>query len=427
MQRHDVVVIGAGLAGLACATHLTRAGVDVVVLEASDAVGGRVRTDMVDQMLLDRGFQLLNPAYPALAGVVDLDALSLCSFEAGVVIAYEQGRTVLADPRRSFADLAASCDRATGTVRSKLRLARYVARTLPHGGRRIADRPDVPYGRALAEAGVEGYLSQRVLFPFLAGVLGEDRQESSRVFVDLLLRTFARGIPALPTGGMQSLPNQLARGLPAGAVATGQRVVRVRPGRVRTADAELAASCVVIAADPETGTQLAGLPTPQMRALTTFYHRAAISPTSRKLLHIDGDRRGPVVNSAVVSDVSPQYCVSGALIATTVLGSHTDAATANAVQAQLALIYGVDTSRWELVATYAIPHALPAMLSPLMPRQSVACGDGVYIAGDHRDTASIQGALVSGHRTAVAVLGQLGIASPPLDNGWSGLTMNDQG
>ncbi len=52
----DVIVVGAGLAGLHAALRLQAAGREVIVLEASDAVGGRIRTDEVDGMLLDRGF-----------------------------------------------------------------------------------------------------------------------------------------------------------------------------------------------------------------------------------------------------------------------------------------------------------------------------------------------------------------------------------
>jgi hypothetical protein len=145
-----------------------------------------------------------------------------------------------------------------------------------------------------------------------------------------------------------------------------------------------------------------------MRSLTTFYHRAEHSPASRRLLHLDGDREGPVVNTAVVSDVAPSYCPDGALVATTILGTGADRETRSLVTRQLGRIYGVDPAGWELVATYVIPEALPAMVPPLQLRQPVSLGQGLFVAGDHRDTASIQGALVSGRRAAKAVLGTLG-------------------
>jgi len=410
MAHHGVLVIGAGLAGLSCAVDLTRAGVDTVVLEKSDCAGGRVRTDRVDGMQLDRGFQLLNPAYPALDGFVDLPALDLCPFDAGVVVARRGGRTVLADPRRSLRDTGSGLLGATGTVREKLRLARYVAATLPRGGRGVKTRPDMPYGEALDRAGIEGSLRTAVLEPFLAGVLAEDRQETSRVFVDLLLRTFARGRPSLPRLGIRALPDQLAAHLPAGALRLNTSVHRVDERSVHTDDGELTARAVVVATDAVAAGELTGVSTPPMRGLTTYYHRVAVSPGQRRLLHIDGDRRGPVVNSAVVSDVAPEYCRDGSLVASTVLGTDDGAETAGTVLRQLSAIYAADTSQWELVSTYRVPHALPAMLPPLRLRQPVRLAETLFVAGDHRDTASSQGAIVSGRRAAASVLQTLGLS-----------------
>ena len=126
------------------------------------------------------------------------------------------------------------------------------------------------------------------------------------------------------------------------------------------------------------------------------------------MLHLDGDRRGPVVNTAVVSDVAATYCSGGALVAATVLGDRADGATLAEIRRQLAVVYGTATSAWEHVATYAIAEALPSMVPPLDLRQDVALGDGRFVAGDHRDTASQQGAMVSGRRAARAILGRLG-------------------
>ena len=239
--------------------------------------------------------------------------------------------------------------------------------------------------------------------PFLAGVLAEDAQETSRVFVDLMLRTFVRGTPALPAGGMQALPDQLAQRLPPGVVRLACPAEQVTEGRVNTPGGEVRGRAVVVATDGPRSAALTGLPAPKMRGLTTYYHHIADSPASRKMLHIDAERRGPVVNTAVVSDIAPSYCTHGGLVATTVLGAHEDARTQRAMLAQLTYMYGVDTSEWNQVAAYPIESALPAMVPPLDLRQPVDLGRGLFVCGDHRDTASIQGAIVSGRRTAVAV------------------------
>lgn len=405
MQQHDVVIVGAGLAGLSCALDACAAGLDVVLLEANEVAGGRIRTDQVDGLLLDHGFQLLNPAYPALRGFVDLEALDLKAFGSGVVVSSHGQRNVVADPRRSLSDIGSALSRDSGGLLEKAKFTTYVARTALQSARSIKSRTDMAYGEALDQAGITGRLRTTVLEPFLAGVLGEDQQESSRVFVDLLLRTFARGNPSLPASGMHMLPAQLAGRLLPGVLRVGLRVTSVREAMVSTHDGgDFGARAVVVATDPPRAAELLGIAAPSMRALTTIYHHVSHSPASRPLLHLDGDRTGPVVNSAVVSDIAPAYCDRGALVASTILGAHDDTETLDAVRRQLTAIFGVSTDEWEHVATYPIPRALVAMPPGVPLRQTVALGDGMFVCGDHRDTASIQGAIVSGRRTAKAVV-----------------------
>ena len=404
----DVVVVGAGLAGLNAARRLHRAGLSVLVLEASDAVGGRVRTDTVDGMLLDRGFQLLNPSYPRARTDLDLAALDLRTFQAGAVVGRGDGRFVVADPLRSPRDLPADLRLPVGTLRAKAGFLRWAA-TVGFGPTgRIKRGPDRSLAEELGRRGLDGPLTDSILRPFLSGVLGEDELRTSRRFAELLVRSFVRGTPGVPAAGMQAIPEQLAADLPKGMVRLESPVSSVTDGRVRTEGGEVSARAVLVAADPVTAARLTGLPAPTMNSLTTFYHRATGSPAQRRLLHLDGDRRGPVVNTAVMTDAAPTYARGHALIASSVLGVDSSADMERRVRAQVGLVYGVDPGEWEHVATYPIPHALPAMPPGTPLRKPVHVADGVFVAGDHRDTASLQGALVSGDRAARAVLARLG-------------------
>ena len=420
-RRADVVVVGAGLAGLACALRLHAQQVDVVVVEAADGVGGRVRTDRVDGFRLDRGFQLLNPYYPEVRRLVDLPALGLQPLPAGVVVASGGGRRFLADPRRTsvtewprvLADLP-----RTGVLRELPGFGRWALRAARADTAELLSAPDEPWGRALDRRGLTGPLRHGVLEPFLAGVLAERDGTTSRRFVELLLRSFVRGRPSLPRAGMQALPDQLAAGLPAGVVHLGVQVTAVAGGpegrQVATAGGTITARAVVVAADPDGTAALTGLPVPAMHGLTTFWHVAEVPPTASGALHVDADHRGPVVNSVVISHGAPSYRSDArSLVATTVLGATGDQATETAVRHQLALVHGTSTAGWGLLATHAIPRALTAMPAPLVARQPVELGDGLFVAGDHRDTASQQGALVSGRRAADAVLRHLGHTVPP--------------
>ncbi len=419
MTEVDVVVLGAGLAGLAAATSLASAGAQVALIESAESVGGRARTDRVDGLLLDRGFQLLNPAYPAARRTLDLSALDLRPFDAGVVVADGGRRRVLADPLRS-PSRALQALTGPGSVREKAVFARWALRVALGDTGRLKRADDEPLAVALDRWGLDGRLRSMVIEPFLAGVLAEDDQVTSRRFVDLLIRSFVRGRPALPARGIQSMPEQLADRLPPGTLRLGVRARSVAPGTVDTDAGRLTASAVVVATDPGTAVDLLGLPPVLMRGLTTYYHLARQPPSSSRMLHLDGGRRGPVVNSAVVSNVAPSYAGGrGSLVASTVLGSDPDVAVEQAVRAQLRLVYGADPRSWDLVGHYPVAEALPAVPAPLDLRRPVDLGDGLFVTGDHRDTASVQGALASGLRTARAVLGRLGLggtaSNPPIE------------
>ncbi|MGI4893500.1 MAG: FAD-dependent oxidoreductase [Janthinobacterium lividum] len=414
----DVVVVGAGVAGLACAKHLAAAGVNVLVIDKADGVGGRVRSDVVGDFRVDRGFQLFNPAYPEVAKVIDVQALHLQAFDAGVAV-HRHGRvSAIRDPRRHPAALLAALRFPLGSAKEKVALLKWVRSTLS-----AADLKgeDTGWSDALDAAEVHGDLRWSVLEPFLAGVLGEVDGTTSRRYVDLIVRSFLRGTPGVPAAGMQAVPDQLAASLPLGTVHTGVEALHVGHGP-RTLMAEttfgaIGAGAIVMASDAGTTAHLVGMPIPDMHALSTFWYAAGSSPATGargKLLHLDGDRNGPIVNTAVMSAVAPSYVLTPgdrrALVSAQVLGADTSAEVESRVRAQLSRIYGgVNSRTWTLVAAQSIPQALPALPPPFEGPRPVAVGDGIFVAGDHRENPSLQGALVSGRRAAAAAAAWIGL------------------
>jgi len=400
-------VVGAGLAGLTCAGELRSEGWDVVVLEAGDGVGGRIRTERVDGFTVDRGFQVLNTAYPALRRAVDLAALDLRRLPRGARI---RRRGVLADVPHPLATPTAPM-RAAGSraadLRGKLALARYAAGLVVSPADRVKHRPDVAASAAWAEQ-FPPSLVDDVLVPFMSGVVLEQEITTSRVFTDLMMRMFARGASAVPAGGMQALPEALASDLPAGSVRLESPVAEVAAdGVVLTDGTVVDARAVVVATDA--GTAHALLPAlgtpPAWRGVTTYYFAADPWPGLDGVLTLDADGSG-VTNSLVLSASAPEYSTDGrALVATSVLhdgvGPALPADLARKVAAQL---HEAPADDWELVATREVPAALPAMTAPHPLRKPVRMPEeGIWVSGDHRDTSSIQGAIVSGRRAAHSV------------------------
>ncbi len=410
MSGYDVVVIGAGLAGLRCATRLAEAGRDVVVLEAEDAVGGRERTDVVDGFRLDRGFHVLTRRIRRCGGVVDVGALALRRFPVAVSVRRDDGVARVAHPLRHPATIPASL--GSGLVRPAdlLPLARWALPVLANP-RAVKHGPDRRLAEAWDRAGLRGPLRESVLEPFLAGVLADDRQESSDIFVRLLVRSFAFGTPRVPAAGIGALPAQLAdTARRAGAgIRLSHRVTATRPhGRgwrleIENADA-VDARAVVLATglDPRSGRPS---PPPAGPADVVVRHRRA--PQRR--------RRTACGRAAARADRAhrdrqqhaPTYAPRGQNLVEATIVLPTTATEAD-VRRHLEELWGTDTRPWRLLRRDDVAAALPAQDPPLRLRRPVRLGNGRYVAGDHRDTASIQGALVSGQRAAEAVLHDLG-------------------
>lgn len=401
----DVVVVGAGLAGLRAARGLAAAGLDVVVLDAADRVGGRVATDVVDGFLVDRGFQIYNTAYPESARVLDHDALDLRAFTPGALVRRGDRLHRIADPRRRPLATASTLAAPIGSPLDKARVALLAVGDALLPVDRLLGRPETSTYRALRDRGLSDEVIDRFLRPFLAGVFLERELTTSSAFFDLVWRTFARGSVCVPAGGMRQIPLQLAAGLPAGIVHTGLCAERVRPGEVDTTAGTLRARAVVVATGPVTAARLLpSLPVPGTTSVTTIYHVVDQPPVDEPILLLDGERPGPIVNSLVLTNAAPTYSADGrALVSTSVLGL--DPPDEPTLRRELERLYGVGVGDWQHLTTVRVPDALPRADPPLGDlRRPVDLGDGLFVAGDHRDTPSIQGAMVSGKRAAAAVL-----------------------
>ncbi|GAA2071336.1 FAD-dependent oxidoreductase [Microbacterium hatanonis] len=413
MQTHDVIVIGAGLAGLRCATDLARAGRDVVVLEAAKAVGGRQRTDEMDGFLLDRGFHVLNPAYPAMQRGVDIAALRLQRFPVGVRVRRERTVAEIAHPLRHPSRIADTLRSGLISGADAVALARWMAPALV-GPRTMMAAPDRTLRAGWDRAGLFGTLRTEVLAPFLAGVLADDSQRTSDAFVRLLMRMFALGRPGLPERGIGALPAQLA--LTATAEGVGIRLDR-RVSRLRSTSrgAEvdvdggeaLSAAAVVVAVGPDVVADLVDLPRPATRGLQTWWFATDSAPAASAMISVDARGRGPIVNTAVMSNSVPSYAPRGRhLVQATCLlrPERVDAATESDVRRQLGEIWQTGAESWHLLRRDDIPDALPAQSAPLRATRRARVAESIFVTGDHRDTASIQGALASGERVARTIV-----------------------
>lgn len=403
----DVVVIGAGVAGLCCALDLATAGLNVRLLEASDGVGGRMRTDVLDGFRLDRGFQVFNPDYPQTRRRVNGRPLGLCRLTPGFLLQTPRGRVQVADPVRHPRALADVARGRVGSARDLAALALLSTRDALAPAAVLKRGEDQTAQAALRAAGMSQQFIDRVLRPFFAGVFLEpDLATSSRMF-HLVWRSMLHGRIALPAAGIGAVPAQLAAALPPGTLRLDTAVAGLfDTGVVLSDGAQLPARAVVVATDPAAAARLLPeLEPPAMRAVTTYYHVTERAPMAEPTLIVDGEMR--ILNTLVISNVVPGYAPPGhALISTSALDDGSQAAREN-VRARLSSIYGTDAGAWTPIARYHIPGALPAMQPPWPLMRPTEVRPGVHACGDYRATGSVQGAMASGARAARDVISTL--------------------
>ncbi len=411
----DVLVIGAGLSGLAAARQLVERGVHVHVVDAADEVGGRIRTDDVDGFRLDRGFQVLLTAYEELQAHVDLERLDLAPFKAGSMIWSGKRLETLGDPYRNPSSAISTLGAQLGTMADKMKVASLRHRLLGRSPEEAIEGPDRSTLEELEALGFSGDFIDSFFRPFLGGVfLERDLATSARLF-RYYFRCFAGGDAAVPTGGMQRLPERLAAPLE-GRLTLDAPVRALSPSGVIMSDGtHVSADQIVVAADGHGASALLGEPSPTFKATVTSYFACEHPPTKEAMLVLDGEGTGPVNHMAVMSAVSSSYAPEGKHLVS-VSGVEAAAADPDAFRVeaprQLRRWFGESVDRWTHLRTYSIPHALPRHPAGSIPAQGTRRrADGVIVAGDYTEFGSIQGALLSGRRAAELVLARLATPS----------------
>ncbi len=412
MAAPDVLIVGAGLAGLGCALRLREIGVPFQIVEAADAVGGRVRTDVLDGFRLDRGFQVLLPAYPEAERTLDYAPLDLKAFKHADLIRFGGRFHRIADPRLEPWTAMKSLFGPIVSLRDSFRTMSLISKVKAGKAEDQFRRPEgltldfLRWGGGFSETMIDRYFR-----PYFGAIfLERELVTSSRLF-RFVFRTLIEGGAAVPAAGMGAIPQQLAARLPADSIRLNTPVDKVDPGKIMLKSGEeLPARAIVVATEgPEAARLLPGeVRYPGSRAVCCVYFAADESPVKEPILLLNADEPGPVNNMAVMSDVAPSYAPPGAaLVSASILGDPTsdDAALTAAVREQLTGWFGPVVRGWRHLRTYRIRHALPDQTAPALdePERPVRLDDGLYVCGDHREHGSIHGALASGWRAAQAV------------------------
>ncbi|XP_049382192.1 15-cis-phytoene desaturase, chloroplastic/chromoplastic [Solanum stenotomum] len=420
-----VIVIGGGLAGLAAAIRLQADNIPFLLLEASDAVGGRVRSDIVDGYTLDRGFQIFITGYPEARKILDYDSLDLRKFYSGAQVYYGGRFHTVADPLRHFADALQSLTNPIGSVVDKLLIGLTRLKVLTQGDDEILSAEEVPTIDLLKKIGFSDAILERFFRPFFGGIFFDRELETTSRLFNFIFKCLALGDNTLPAKGIAAIPEQLAAKLPSNSILFNTRVVSIDSGsdsstkiRVILQNGEMLESefgVILAVEEPEAVKLLAGEKTGEVRqpvrSTVCLYFSADQGkvPVQDPVLLLNGSGKGIVNNMFFATNVAPSYAPVGkALVSVTLVGIYGDVADEDLVDQVVKELSGwfgeTVVGSWSYLRMYRIGFAQPNQCPPTNLKKNPKIKPGLYICGDYVTSATFDGALVSGKIAAETLL-----------------------
>ena len=407
----DVVIVGAGLAGLSCARHLMKNGLSFSVFEGDERIGGRIKTDRLDGFLLNHGFQVLQTAYPEARRQLNYNRLELKPFAPGAMVRVAGKFYRVSDPRRRPWDIWSTLTAPIGTLADRLRMSRLASNACHGSVSDLFQQSDMPTFEYLQSKKISDKMIARFFKPFFGGVcLDPDIQASSHVF-NYVLRVFAEGDVALPSQGMGAIAKQLAEDLPKDRIKTGTKVESIQTGTaVLTSGQSITCRAIVLATEgPETMRLLEKSASIVSQGEHCLYFAAKEPPIKEPYLMLNGETTGMINSVTVPSIVAPSYAPAGEALISVVLIGHLSLDSRDVesvVRKELTHWFGPAVNAWHHLKTYCIEHALPAQPPPI-PDPTVPtkpAKPGIYICGEYGSVPGIQWAMLSGRHAAESVL-----------------------
>jgi len=407
-----VIIIGAGLAGLTAANYLKKGGCQVEIIEATDRVGGRIKTDRVDGYLLDHGFQVFLTTYPEAKALLNYEALDLKKFVPGASILRTDGKIkTIGDPQRDFSLLLPTLSSGIGNMKDKFSTLSLKYRLNKTSLNNIFTSEEKDTKSALKEYGFSTSMIRDFFMPFYRGIFLEEGLDTSRRMFDFVFKMFSEGHAAIPANGMEAIPQQLVNNLLENSIHLNQEVVSIDNNTVQTAAGQTFQGDKIIIATEANKliTNYKSDVNKNFNSVTCVYFTANQAPLSQAIIALNPIPKKLVNNLCVLSNVSKNYAPSGKhLIACSVGGYQgmSDQDLSNNILTEMRRWFGNQVQDWKHLKTYRIKYALPDQTSVRnnISKKELKIGDHLYVAGDHLMNGSINAAMKSGRLVAEAIL-----------------------
>jgi phytoene dehydrogenase-like protein len=409
----DVIIIGAGLAGLTAAKVLKRAGKKVLVLEASNTVGGRVQTDEYNGFLLDRGFQVFLTAYPEAKQHLDYKALELCKFDPGALILNRDGNTSLGDPIRQPGSLIKTLMSSAATLTDKFRMLRLKLKLSRKSIKEIFAGQEMTTMAYLKKEGFSETIINQFFRPFMTGVFLEDQLSTSSRMFEFVFKMFSEGDAAVPAKGMGMISKQLAACLSSEEILFNQQVNAVEGNTVTTVGGSTYKAAYVLIATDALHSPIRNVSdNAEFHSVSNMYFTAEKRPFESPLIALNTNKRKLVNNIAVMDRISAAYAKNGdALISLSLIGDHSKANEAELQDKVIAEVkfWYPEAVKWKHLRTYHIEYALPNddRVKNEPEESALQLNAPCFVCGDYLLNGSINAAMRSGRLAAEAIINTL--------------------
>lgn len=404
-SRCDVAIVGAGIAGLTAAHYCESHGFDVQLIEATDRVGGRIKTDRVDGFLLDHGFQVLLSSYPTAQELLPQNEMGMSAFAPGAWITDAKGTYRIGDPLRQPAKLLPMALSRVGTLRDKWLMYRLTKELQQQSADAVFDGPPQSTMEYLRSYGFSEGIISSFFRPFFGGVFLENGLHTPAGMFRFTFGHFSQGSACLPANGMQDIAHRLANKLQRTTLRFNTRVSHLTPGGEVTLESgeTIQARKAILAMHPSLVLPTVA-PGAWRHTTTMYFGGSAALPGMQRTIGLDALPESDINNYCRLEEVQPTYAPEGkSLWSVTLREGRSPEPTR--VAAGLEALIGAPAGSLYHLRTFTIARALPVVALPQndLPAEQCLLGDSLYTAGDHLLNGSIEAALRSGLRAAEAV------------------------
>ena len=403
----SIHIIGGGISGLIAARVLEEHGLSATIIEATDRLGGRVKTDVLDGYSLDRGFQVLLTAYPAAKKYLDFDALALQEFLPGSAIFKNGKQKIIGDPLRNLSLLLPTLVSGIGTVNDKLKILALNRRLKKKSIQNIFAEKEQTTLAYLENIGFSETIITDFFIPFFSGIFLENKLDTSSRMFEFVYKMFGEGNAALPKDGIQAIPKQLFEKLKSTTIIFNTKVKSVENGNIKLESGETLKSNFTIIA-----TQASGLVSNLKNQATlwkscdTLYFEVAKREIRKPLIGLIAAPNALINNIFYHTSLQTSATALKELLSVTVIDRQnlTNKQLVAKVQKELKELCNIDSCTF--IKQYNIPMALPKLQDiqyEMLPSET-RLTETIFLAGDTQLNGSLNAAMIAGERAALEVI-----------------------